>query len=837
MANYHFRRDEVVIARTQFLTPGGQPSTYREVHSVRSHSEIVVAVDTLGPTGQPGIGWLIRHDDTVSATDSKTLQGGKGERSDEVLSAVDTVTVEVDYVRSNSDIITASDVGSRITKNYFRRSDEVVTAVAAAEGVKQFWAQGQEVLAAIDTVSLALHKGLTNQEVVTAVDDVRVQLRQRPGVGLLLSPNRNGTYQDWNLFPNSGEEAWEDVVTEDSGTTKLYLSSLPGEAVTVGLLPPLIPVSSPHRISGLMVKFRVQGPGALLKTRFVWRDEEKDGESSWGPPGATWWPYYDWYPINPFGDRPWTSSDLLDMEVGVVNAGTVAVALDVIVVWVSTEPTPFRFPMLNASGKHSDWGVSPSTGADYDALRQDEGQRSYIQSAATDDQHTIRSTDSEVWIPDQFRIDKVNLKVRAKSAEGDETITPLVVDGGIDCWGPYHQPPLWPTGANGWPLELTSDEWRTFNVPFSSRPGFVYGESRWTLTQVLAAEWGVRNYSGGIVMVGHVFVEVFASLIPEEEHRLFPTANGTHNEWVVYSPGTGEDAYEDVNSRVPDDTSYLRSDATVRATLQTFQVTSTLDANLYGVRWRSRVRVEPSGMTDIELAPVLLKSGDMYVGRKLIVGVNVSQGGFVEVQEDFWVNPFDGKPWSNTALQSIECGILLLSGKADMSWCVLEAGTVPPREHSDSEVTCEFTDTGEANVARANADQLRWDIDKFVIGRGGFQMDNPAAVHPLELADDALADQVYEGTILRSSFDDKTAYYWIAIPPDVISDPVGEVMLMARVVSSNNVADVVGSYFPMAVAHYPAGFHTLRSIRVIRLALVYAGGPAPFPFFGFTGWP
>ena len=68
---------------------------------------------------------------------------------------------------------------------------------------------------------------------------------------------------------------------------------------------------------------------------------------------------------------------------------------------------------------------------------------------------------------------------------------------------------------------MSSDEWRTFNIPFASRPAFVYGESRWTLTQVLAAEWGVRNYSGGVVMVGHVQVEVFASLIPEEEKNHF----------------------------------------------------------------------------------------------------------------------------------------------------------------------------------------------------------------------------------------------------------------------------------------------------------------------------
>jgi hypothetical protein len=419
--------------------------------------------------------------------------------------------------------------------------------------------------------------------------------------------------------------------------------------------------------------------------------------------------------------------------------------------------------------------------------------------------HTIRSTDSEVWIPDEFRVNKINLVLRAV---GSGILTPLVIDDGFEHQGPFGK----------WPLVLSSDR-QTFTVPFYHRPSFPTGSSRWDLPAILAAEWGVKNEAAAEATVDYERLEVFSSLVPEEELRFAPLSDGTWMDWAIGAPNTGESAYEDVNSYLPDDTSYLTATASFGdPQICTFPIERPLEANWYGLRWRIRISQSAGYTSGISFAPVLVLPTDHYVGRPF----QVYDTGFVEVVEDFWVNPITGKPWAATDLQDIELGVILYEGQADLSWCVADVGVVPPREHPiPSDLYCSFTKVGRDNVARAIPDALVWKIDRYQVGRGGYQRDNPAVTHPVEPTDSTLEDPIYTGKVLKASFVSQTAYYWIAIPPDVLSDPIGEVMLMARVISSSNPLDVIGSYFPMAVVHFPAGFHTMRSIRVLKLALNY----------------
>jgi hypothetical protein len=731
-----------------------------------------------------------------------------------------------------------------------------------------------------------------------------------------LHPDRNGTYQDWLPDP-SGNEAWQNVTEKipDNATTTVYINSEPGEAVTFALPPILIPVSCPHRISGLTVRLVAMGTGATLKPRFVLRDWVFDGEEF--SLDATWRSYFFWWPLNVFGKRPWTSSALIDLEVGVVNTGTAPAALTTVTAFVATEPTPYRYPVITSGGKRQEWSVHPSTGSDFDALRQEDGGRSYLfatsavvaeapfniyntldgkvlryslggpvkqitfdgretlthtgpghspinidevvaqiqeagiparranifgevdprgdylafpgtslvlvfaGSTAWSDlgltgsadlvptygqQHTVRSADSQIWIPSQFQVDKVNLVLRAA---GRGTITPLVLDEDFEFQGPYGK----------WVLTLDPSQ-QTFQIPFHNRPAFHTGMSRWDMDTILAADWGIQNDTASEVQFDFAKVEVFASLTPEEEFRLAPTADGSWADWTIGAPNIGEDPWEDINSFLPDDAKYLTATAGFGgAAISTFPAGITGEQNWYNLRWRARIR-QSSGYTDgIAFAPFFVLPTDHYVGRTFYLNSTATE--FSEVVEDFWVNPITGKPWGPTELQDIEIGIILYSGEADLSWCVADAGSVPPREHSASSLLCSFTDTGEANIARAVADSLVWKIDKYMVGRGGYQRDNPAVTQPLVPSDDTLEDPIYTGKIAKTSSEGWTAHYWIAVPPDVLSDPIGEVMLMARVISSTNPLDTPGSYFPMAVAHFPAGFHTMRSIRVLRLDLNY----------------
>jgi hypothetical protein len=359
--------------------------------------------------------------------------------------------------------------------------------------------------------------------------------------------------------------------------------------------------------------------------------------------------------------------------------------------------------------------------------------------------------------------------------------------------------------------------------------------SRWGLDDVLAADWGVQNETASEVQLDYVKLEVFASLFPEEEVRLIPTDDGNWADWSIGAPDVGESPFQDVNSYLPDDSSYLHAAAVSNSpAICTFPAGISRESNWYNLRWRVRLR-QSSGYTDgITFAPFLVLPTDHHVGRQFHLKITGTE--FSEVVEDFWVNPTTGKPWSPTELQDIEIGIILYSGEADLSWCVADAGVVPPREHSSSSFLCEFTDVGQANIARAVSDALIWKIDRYQVGRGGYQRDNPAVTQPLVTSDSTLEDPVYTGKIAKVSSDGMVAHYWIAVPPDVISEPIGEIMLLARIVSSSNPSDTPGTYFPMAVAHFPAGFHTMRSIRVMRLDLYYASLPPPLFNWGGGNW-
>jgi hypothetical protein len=823
MAFYSYRRDESVTAQTQFLTPGGEPSTFRTVHSHRTVNEVVTAVDP-GPEIVPGLGIIRQATSTAIAVSTigprpgNEPQIGKAYRSNEAATAVEGVLKAADSSRRVTEVITAIDAPRRFL-NFYRSHDDTVTTVDTlplAELGK--WYRRDETVTAVETYGLIVGWGRIRHEEVTAVDEVRVSIRPRPGVGLILHPFRNGTDQNFSLYPDTGEQAYEDIddILPDDSTTYVYNSSDPGEAVTFQIDPVLIPVASPHRITGIWLLLRVQGTGATFKPRFRLHDRLYDG-GELAPAGASWQTFYTWWPQNVFGWRPWTASDLLDLEAGLVNTGSIGISLTQMVVWVCTEPTPHRSLNLNVTGRFDEWTPHRDGSPAY-SLILDDADRSFLSSTTAGDRQTVRSTEN-ILMPEQFQIDKVQLNIRARGDGGD--INPLVYEEGTEHPGPFNQGPWEIPVDDGLDVDLNEGTWKTWQVPFYGRPRFAMGMTRWTLDDVRAAEWGVENVDSSNVQVSHVGLDVFASLVPESEHRMAPGADGYYQQWNIQAPNTGESAYEDVNTYLPEDASFLRADATVTSKLVTFQVTNTLDENWYGVRWRARMRREPLTTARVRAAPLLRKNGELYIGRPFEF-TDYSSDSFVELVEDFWCSPFDGKPWENDELQTIEIGVMLLEGRADISWCVLEAGTVPPRVHGNDPWLCDFTDVGTANVARAVSEDLIWTVDRYQVGRGGFQNDNPAVIHPLSLSDTELADPLYTGKVIKSHNVGYTAYYWVALPPGEFSDPIGELFLMARIVSSSNPADTVGDYFPLAVAHFPAGFHTLRSIRVLRLALMYA---------------
>jgi len=310
MANYAFRRDDTVQARTQFLTPGGDPSTFRSVASVRIEAEVVTAVDSF----EPGQGFFAESNETLTAVDTLTEVPGSARRNNETLTATDApqqpraVTSE----RRSDGVVTTVDAPRRVL-NFFRGPEnETVTAVdtlpVANLGKDEVT---NETATAVDTLAVAVGYSRRSDEVLTAVDTTSPQIRPRPGVGLVLRPFRNGTDQDFSLFPDGGEQAYEDVDdlsgVPDDVTTYVFNSSVFGEAFTVQLDPVLLPVSSPHRIQGITLLLRVRDTTATATFAPRFRlhgrlfDDDDVNEITISTTG--WKDYYFWYPQNVFGQR------------------------------------------------------------------------------------------------------------------------------------------------------------------------------------------------------------------------------------------------------------------------------------------------------------------------------------------------------------------------------------------------------------------------------------------------------------------------------------------------------------------------------------------------------
>ena len=757
----------------------------------RTVSDTIVVADSVSAWSRPSVLYSRSIISTITVTDQAQAR------------------TEHIYDQTVSDTMVVSDAQQTVLERERRHSD-TATAVDTALALP-LPPKVSDTIFVSDAVTVEIHVPvqLSHAETATATDSVRVSVGSEPGVGHLLRPRRNGTHTGWVIQPAMIE--WYQHLCDNSDLTYLSIVSgvtgSAGDEFTVGIEPVLIPVCSPHRIAGLTVSFRAMstspGGSARVAAHLGSRSALSDVTVVVATGSFAW--YTVWLPCNPWSGRRWTSADLRDRSFFLgLSLVSGLLMVSEFLVSVAVEPVPAKIPLVNASGYYSEWTTYPAGSRDYYDLNSDTGDLNYI-SGTGSQRHTVRlEGDILADIPSNFQIDKAQLSFRARGG----TFSPLVRDEGSDQIGPLGQ----------WSLSPASTEWRTHSVPFYGRPKFTTGIVRWDTASLQAAEWGVQA-GGSTEDVSQLSVEVFTSLVPEEVTRILPTANGGYNQFTIISPNIGESAWQDVSTYLPDDTTYLRGAVATSPLWQTFQCTNTYANTWYGTRVRLRVRTTPTTTGTSRVAPVLVVSGRTYVGREFQL---TDQTDWSDLVEDFWLNPITGRPWLSTELQSIEVGVVVVSGSVDLSWCVLDAGSVPPRAQAVDSSVIAFTTTGAANVARCITDSLVWVIDKFEVGRGGYQFDNPAVVLPVDPADLTLADPVWSGRVARSSAANDIATYWCPVPPNSFSETIGELMLWARIVSSSNILDVPGTYFPMACLHFPASFHTQRSIFVIRVDLDYS---------------
>lgn len=634
-------------------------------------------------------------------------------------------------------------------------------------------------------------------------------VRAGTGIGLILRPNGDGIYSDWDTVP-VGKESWE-VVNDASiqGDTNSYLESTTvGNKVTLTFEKVFLPVSVPQYISGLHLEFIINGDvGSSFKIIFRQLGDEVTLSSTLYVPAA-WFRSTIFIQNNPLSGRRWHSIDLEQMEIGIEHVSGNSIKCTKVVVCVCTLAAPSHQLKLNKDGIYSEWEVVPNIGTPVSALlsvRTPTGV-AFIKSTTTNKRIVLQA--ENIVLGQRYQIDHVELLLRHY---GQGTICPLVCQGGFQFLGP----------AGPWLLEGNTDEtWNNSKILFSNQP---LGEGkRWDTASILNTDWGVISQENEEARINQIKLNVATSLIPDVVHRFLPMGSGTISEWNPEAPNTGEQAYVDVNSYNPDDTTYIVGNAEYpyhETRIITFGALSSLNTQWSYVRWASRVSLHPSSPGPAKIAPVLLMDGDLWIGPSFIVNSYVDD--WREVALNLWVNPSDGKPWTVSSFSSFQFGIAVLENSVRCSHIYLDCGHLPEQVASIQTLPCSFVEEGLTNIARCTTDYLVWIIDRFEVGRGGFDHDNPQTVFPIDPADNTLADSFYEGEIVKSHFIGKTAYYWVVIPPDAFNEPIGEVLLKARILSSLNGSDVIGSYFSMAKVHFPGSFHNKRSLLVLRLSLIY----------------
>lgn len=730
--------------------------------------------------------------------------------------AYDTKQCAVDFIRSHADAVTLSDVPRKIRNLKVAPHADTVTVSDSADGKRQYPGSTNDTVSATDAGRISVAKHILHDDSIGAVDSIDVQLHLAEGKGLVLFPNEDGYYSDWDRYPTGlpSDPKWE-VVSEIivDNTTYVYVQSNVGDSISFLIQQPLLPVACPLQIVGLNVEWMLTGDtNSSIKPLFRllgsdWVDPDPIA------PLSVWAPHRKFYQVNPFTGRAWHTSDLLFLEVGLYNNSVYGAKLSRIQVDVVHEATPASRPRLTRTGYYAggDWSVVPDVAGGADALLQDDGGRSYVEATVDGAKFTSRTAQDR--IPEEFQIDHVSFRIRAKAKNAGETgqIKPLTRGEGVDRGGI----------VGDWIVDV-NDQWCDYEWPFPIPPQFDGG--RWTKEDAFGTDWGFELVGNTAIQVTSTRLAIYASLLPNLTFRLLPEGTGLWSNWLIGAPNLGESPFQDINTYTPNDNSYIignAEDPDKRMRVSTFPVSVNPQDNWYGIRWQARVAKSPTYANPAHICPVLLQTSTqrIWFGREFVLNSTI----FAELGDTIWTNPFTGKPWVSGDLGSnLQVGIAILEGVAYCSQLYLDASIVPPRSAPVQALEMAFTTDGLTLVAAAIPNGVIWKVDAYEVGIGGYDEINPQVVRPIVPDDATLEQPIYEGTVDKTHFEGMTAYYWCAIPPNIFQEPIGEIRLLARILDAGTSGYAVGEQISLAKAHFPCGFHTARSIRVIRLALEYS---------------
>lgn len=399
--------------------------------------------------------------------------------------------------------------------------------------------------------------------------------------------------------------------------------------------------------------------------------------------------------------------------------------------------------------------------------------------------------------------------------------------------------------TNGWELP-PSDKWafieeEFLNDPVTGWPSGAPGSTPWTPPQVDNIEVGLQA-TGGEFRCTTIAAEIFLKNTPVNTFEMFPTANSASSDYRdldTLFPGTGEQAWQDVDEDPPDwGTTYISTDADTRETPQysTFPVGPVsgpiaVGEQIYAVEVQLSLQL---GSTDEAwIAPVIRyvdstpdpTLDETYIGRPYrIEGTGTD---WFQIKQDFFTSPFTGAPWNVADVNVHEYGIVLLKGEALLTRVRIQVQTandflaVVP---SDT-VELELTDAAVALITRSKGDGTIYAPLEFGIGEDGYSPTDPSAVTPVTTADTALGSEVYRDKIAKVTWDAQGAppwevLYWCRVPKEVALKGIGEVGLYAKIIWSPIPAEI-DTWFLFAIMHLPCQCRHDKDVHGYTLKVNY----------------
>ncbi len=453
------------------------------------------------------------------------------------------------------------------------------------------------------------------------------------------------------------------------------------------------------------------------------------------------------------------------------------------------------------------------------------------------DNGEIRTHDTILWYPQSSFsmsdigaplppvIDRVQAvcQVRNLSEDVNGRASVVMRSGGTDYYGAHSQDGIVIEPGAAW----NTLEESFLNDPNTGWPSGAPGSTPWTPAEINSLEIGLKTREGNLRCTT-VAAEVFLKNNPVSIQDMFPTADGSRQDLLVFPGGNAWDA---VDEDPPDyGVTYIHGDADIAGTPQysTFTVGPAVvipaGEQITAVEMRTIMQL---GVTSSALvAPIIKIGNETYIGR--IKRIDNTSTSWFATKEDFIQSPFSGKGWSVADVNTAEYGIVVLEGEVNLTQLRVQVQTGNLVSGSIDPTDLQLTDYAEnVIIPRSKTDGTIFFPLEFGVGSGGFDPANPGTVIAVNPLDVALINEVYRDKLSSITYDADNyptdpyrVQFWCRVPKDTAISTIGELGIYAKIIWSPIPAEI-DTWFLFAIMHFPCQCRHNRTVHAYTVEVVY----------------